>query len=513
MSFASLHFAIFLPLVVLGYFYLPARFRWFLLLAGSWYFYATWEPIFLLLLLYSTLASWGGGFLIAGSASRRGAKTWLWVSVAAVLAPLFLFKYFNFVNAQLASLLGLHEPRVFNVTFILPLGISFFTFQALSYVIDVYRNDVPAERHFGVYALYKAFFPQLIAGPIERATRLLRTMQRLKHSPGSAEFAFDAARVSSGLRLMLWGYFKKLVIADNLAILVDEIYAGPTYYNGALLIVATYAFAYQIYCDFSGYSDIARGIARVLGIDLMVNFRRPYASADVQEFWRRWHISLSSWFRDYVYMPLGGSRVALPRWVLNVFVVFVLSGIWHGANWTFVIWGGLHGFYYAVGRLTKPARRWFPAALGRLPGALTAWRMFVTFHLVVFAWVFFRADGLTSALVVADKVLAAWPGFVVRLVGALPHLPFTVSWLPQVVRILDLPPGIAPQLVWNPMTQALLAAIVIMEVIEWLAERGAAARWFATAPLPVRWSGYAMVIAAVGVLAPFGANQFIYFQF
>jgi alginate O-acetyltransferase complex protein AlgI len=251
----------------------------------------------------------------------------------------------------------------------------------------------------------------------------------------------------------------------------------------------------------------------MLGIELMVNFRRPYAAVDMQDFWRRWHISLSSWFRDYVYLPLGGSHVALPRWILNIFSVFVLSGVWHGANWTFVIWGSLHGLYYVMGRLTLPARRWLPTMLRRWPRVLTTWRVFCTFHLVVFAWVFFRADGLTSALVIADKSLAAWPGFLTRLIGALPRLPLGDSSLSQVTRILDLPAGVAPQLVWNPTTQAVLLAIVVLEAIEWLGEHSSAARWFATAPSPVRWSGYAAVVAAVAVLAPFGANQFIYFQF
>ena len=513
MSFASLHFAVFLPLVVLGYFHLPERFKWRLLLAASWYFYASWEPIFLLLLLFSTVASWVGGFLIAGSASRRSARAWLWAAVGAVLAPLILFKYFNFINAQLAELFAMHRPRVVDVTFILPLGISFFTFQALSYVIDVYRGDVAAERHFGVYALYKAFVPQLVAGPIERATRLLRTMQRLKAAPGSAEFSFDAARVSSGLRLMLWGFFKKVVIADNLAVIVDEIYAGPTYYHGMLLLLATYAFAYQIYCDFSGYSDIARGIARMLGIDLMLNFCRPYASADIQEFWRRWHISLSSWFRDYVYFPLGGDRVGMWRWILNIVVVFVLSGIWHGANWTFVAWGALHGSYYAIGRLTRPFRRWIPATLGRIPLVWNAWRVFVTFHLVVFAWIFFRADSLTSALVIADKVLAEWLNFIGRLAHDIVRLPLDgSSWFPVIQDVVRLPIA-ETYLVWNEGTRAVIAAILVMEFVDWFGERTAAARWFERSPLPVRWAGYAVVIATVTILAPFGAKQFIYFQF
>jgi D-alanyl-lipoteichoic acid acyltransferase DltB (MBOAT superfamily) len=512
MSFASLHFAVFLPLVVLGYFHLPLRFRWLLLLVASWYFYACWEPIFLLLLLYSTAASWAGGFAIAGASTRRAAKAWLWVAVVAIVAPLFLFKYFNFVNAQLATLLALHEPRAFNIQFVLPLGISFFTFQALSYVIDVYRNDIPAERHFGVYALYKAFFPQLVAGPIERATRLLRTIQRLARDPASPEFAFDAARISSGLRLMLWGFFKKLVIADNLALLVDEIYAGPTAYDGRLLIVATYAFAFQIYCDFSGYSDIARGIARIFGIELMLNFRRPYAAANVQEFWRRWHISLSSWFRDYVYLPLGGNQVALSRWILNIFVVFVLSGIWHGANWTFVAWGALHGAYFVAGRLTGPIRAPVAALLGRVPGLLPTVRVFVTFHLIVIAWIFFRADSLTSALVILDKTLADWLNFFGALARAIFYAPIDARWATIITDNYRISAA-ELFLIWNPMTKALVAAILVMELVEWLGERTGAGRWLPHSPPALRWSGYAVLLAAIVVLAPFGTNQFIYFQF
>jgi hypothetical protein len=245
----------------------------------------------------------------------------------------------------------------------------------------------------------------------------------------------------------------------------------------------------------------------------MVNFRRPYASADIREFWRRWHISLSSWFRDYVYMPLGGNRATPVQWLRNICIVFILSGIWHGANWTFVAWGGLHALYYVVGRLAEPFRRRATASSGRAPRLLGAWRVFVTFHLVVFAWIFFRADSVTSALVIAIKVVTAWPDVVVRLAHRLVLLPFDGAAGSAIVSdVLKLDQTWTATL-WNPMTQALLVAILLVELTDWLGERTAAAQWFARSPLPIRWSGYAVLVAAVAILAPFGSNQFIYFQF
>lgn len=307
MSFTSFHFVLFLPIVVAIYFMAPKKYMWIILLVASWYFYMSWQPIFLLLLIYVTAVSFFPVFPMVGAQSEFVKRVWLTISVVLTVLPLALFKYFNFLNHELGRLLGLNisnGPGVLDYHFILPVGISFFTFQALSYVIDAYYGRVKTER-FGIYALYIAFFPQLVAGPIERATHLLPQMTQLRDNPNDPIHAFDGPRAVEGARLILWGLLKKLVIADNLGQVVDVLYGAPGSFSGFQMLLATYFFAYQIYCDFSGYTDIARGVAKIFGFELMLNFNSPYMSQSIPEFWRRWHISLSTWFRDYVYKPLG----------------------------------------------------------------------------------------------------------------------------------------------------------------------------------------------------------------
>ncbi|MCG3157767.1 MAG: Peptidoglycan O-acetyltransferase [bacterium] len=403
MLFNSWQFLIFFPLVVAAYFLLPHRLRWMLLLGASYYFYMCWKPEYALLLMFSTVIDYYTGLQMGKATSARKRKFYLGVSLSSNLGILFLFKYFNFLNASARAVFDqfnlFYNVPMFEL--LLPVGISFYTFQTLSYSIDVYRGRLAPEKHLGMFALYVTFFPQLVAGPIERSTNLLPQFYRVH--------GIDRQRILDGLKLMLWGFFKKIVIADRLAVYVNQAYNNPAGASGADLLVATYFFAFQIYCDFSGYSDIAIGAARVMGFELMENFRRPYLSQSIAEFWQRWHISLSTWFKDYLYIPLGGNRVAKWRWLCNLFIVFLVSGLWHGANWTFVVWGALHGFYLVFSIWTDNARRWLWQAvrLDRLAGVVRVTRMLLTFHLVLFAWIFFRANHLADAYLIITKIAPA----------------------------------------------------------------------------------------------------------
>lgn len=344
-------------------------------------------------MLISTGTAYFAALGITRSNKPGEKKAILWTCLTVLLGILFAFKYFNFVNASFRSVLAyfsvpLNVPY-FNV--LLPVGISFYTFQKISYVVDVFHDKVKAEKHFGIFAVYSCFFPQLVAGPIERAQHLLHQFYE-KH-----EFSYENA--VSGLRLILWGFFKKVAVADRLSIMVQAVYNDPRSYPGPPLVVATLFFAFQIYCDFSGYSDIAIGSARLLGFDLMLNFRQPYFSRSIPEFWRRWHISLSTWFKDYVYIPLGGSRVVRWRWYYNLFITFLISGLWHGANWTFAAWGALHGCYMLAdsvfGKYRDGLRERLGGRAGR--GLFDAVNIALTFCLVVIAWIPFRAKNFGDA--------------------------------------------------------------------------------------------------------------------
>lgn len=400
MLFNSFAFLAFFPTVVALYFLTPHRFRWILLLAASYYFYGCWKVAYLSLIVISTAVDYVVGLGLGAANRTRDRRFLLAASLGVNLGLLFAFKYWGFFAASTTAVLGTfniaaHFPRL---DVLLPVGISFYTFQTLSYTIDVYKGKRPPERHLGVFAVYVAFFPQLVAGPIERSTHLLPQFLREHH--------FDRERLTAGLRLMLWGMVKKVVIADRLAIYVDRVYGDAAGHDGITLLVASVMFGFQIYCDFSGYSDIAIGAARILGFDLMTNFRQPYFSQSIREFWQRWHISLSTWFRDYVYIPLGGSRHGTARMYLNVFATFLVSGLWHGANWTFVVWGGLHGLYLTYSILTERPRAAMARAAGldRVPGLLTVWRILATNVLVTFAWVFFRADSVPEALAILGRI-------------------------------------------------------------------------------------------------------------
>jgi alginate O-acetyltransferase complex protein AlgI len=410
MLFNSFEFLVFFLGVTLLFWILPHRFRWMLLLGASCGFYMAFIPKYILILLVTILIDYSAALYIVRVEGVRKQSA-LYLSVFSTCMVLFIFKYFNFFNANLshlASVLGWNYPvGVLNI--ILPIGLSFHTFQSLSYVIEVYRGKQPAEKHFGIYALYVMFYPQLVAGPIERPQNLLRQLRDHK--------IFNGSQLDSGLKLMMWGFFKKVVVADRLAPFVNTLYGAPGSYTGIQLLLATFFFAYQIYCDFSGYSDIARGAARCMGFELMVNFDFPYVSRSISEFWRRWHVSLSSWFKDYVYVPLGGNRVSRRRWYGNLMVTFVISGLWHGANWTFLVWGALNGLYLILEAGTKQGRdqlwRRLPSFYEthlRRSGALL-----LTFGLTCFAWIFFRASSLGDALLICGKIFSGssaggfWP--------------------------------------------------------------------------------------------------------
>lgn len=323
-------YAVFLPIVFIVYWAIPHRFRWPVLLAASCYFYMSWNAKYIVLILFTTLVSYTAARLLGRCGSKRQKQWVLFGAAALCLGVLVIFKYAGFLLGNFYAALsafGIH-PHPVTVSLMLPVGISFYTFQTLSYVIDVYRGEIPAEKHFGIYATFVSFFPQLVAGPIERTANLLPQLRK--------EHFFDADKALCGAKRMLWGFFKKLVIADNLAPFVDMVYADVTSYYGVDFAIVIVFFSVQIYCDFSGYSDIAVGTAKLLGIDLMTNFKSPYLSASIREFWSRWHISLSTWFRDYVYIPLGGNRCSGLRHKANLLATFLLSGLWHGASWNFV---------------------------------------------------------------------------------------------------------------------------------------------------------------------------------
>jgi alginate O-acetyltransferase complex protein AlgI len=481
MLFNSIEFLLFFPLVAVAYFLAPHRYRWALLLVASYWFYMAWEPSYALLLLTTTVVAWTASLGMQRATNRAGRRPWLIASLVINFGILFSFKYLNlFAEAAefFARVLGGATLALPHLDVLLPVGISFYTFQTLSYSIDVYRGDREHERHFGIFALFVSFFPQLVAGPIERSTTLL---PQLHHS-----YDFDYRRVVSGLQLMVWGFFKKLVIADRLSIYVDQVYGAPADFGGPVLALATIFFAYQIYCDFSGYSDIAIGASQVLGYDLMLNFRQPYHAASVQGFWRRWHISLSTWFRDYLYIPLGGSRVSVARWYTNLMIVFVVSGLWHGAAWTFMAWGALHGFYLVFALASADARAKLHRRIGldRIPALHKAGQIVTTFGLVTFAWIFFRADSIGDAGLIVGRI-------------------FTEFTLPS-----DWYLGMGAYDFWVG-----LVAILILETVH-LGQRTQRLRpLVAGLPTPVRWSLYYGCAMLLLLFANTDGGKFLYFQF
>ena len=484
MLFNSLEFLIFFPIVSILYFLIPHRFRWVLLLIASYIFYMFWRPIFILLIILSTLIDYLAALgMEKHELNSRGRKAFLTLSLISNLGLLFLFKYFNFFSDVLSIITG----NNFNViALVLPMGISFYTFQTLSYSIDVYKGDRASERHLGYFALYVTFFPQLVAGPIERSTKLLPELKKINK--------YEYTRVVEGLKKMTWGFFKKLVIADNLAIAVNHVYGDVNNMSGLTLLIATIFFAYQIYCDFSGYSDIAIGSAKIMGIDLMENFKRPYFSRSIREFWSRWHISLSTWFRDYLYKPLGGSRKGILRTTINVATVFIISGLWHGAAFTFIVWGAIHGIYQIYENLTLKTRFkiWEKLKLNNsLIQTFIQW--FTTMSVVLLSWIFFRANNLTDAINITTRIF----NDIVSL-----NIFSNVSSMIGRTNI-----GLTRLIV-------VFIAVLILELSQYLDEN-----WnFDLLNLPfrfkkIRWLAYYLIIFWILLFGAFGQSEFIYFQF
>ncbi len=353
----------------------------------------SWNASYVFLILFTTIVSYVSAILIAKSNSKKRKKAYLVITLMASLGTLFFFKYFNFLIDSIYSLLNIvyvNQVAVPALDVLLPVGISFYTFQTLSYTIDIYRNEIAPEKHFGIYALYVSFFPQLVAGPIERSSNLLPQFRTF--------YKVNIDNIIIGLKFIIMGFFMKLVVADRLSIYVNAIYNNLHEHNGMTLALATFFFSFQILCDFAGYSNIAIGVAKWFGYDLMLNFRRPYFATSISDFWRRWHISLSTWFRDYLYIPLGGSRVTIKREYFNLFITFLISGLWHGANWTFLIWGALHGLYLTI-------EKYFKINKITSKGVIRIFRTFFVFTLVSFAWIFFRANSISDSSYIVSSII------------------------------------------------------------------------------------------------------------
>ncbi len=407
MLFNSFHFLIFFPIICLIYFFIPKKLRYLWLLVTSYYFYMSWNAKYALLIAISTVITWVSGLIITKCKSISGKRLTVAMSFISNLGILFFFKYFDFALHNLNRILSFAGIQALDNPFdiLLPVGISFYTFQALSYTVDVYRGEIEAEKNPLRYALFVSFFPQLVAGPIERSKNLLTQVKNVDSIK-----LFNYKRVVSGLIMMLWGLFQKMVIADRLSIFVDHIFANTYAYGTIELALAAIAFALQIYCDFGGYSTIAIGAAQVMGFTLMDNFDTPYFATNIKDFWRRWHISLSSWFKDYLYIPLGGNRCSRIRRYCNLMITFLVSGLWHGAAWTYVIWGGLHGLYQVLGDILKPLRQKIVKFFKTDTTAFSYkfGQILFTFSITTFAWIFFRAANLGEALYFIERLFTKW---------------------------------------------------------------------------------------------------------
>jgi alginate O-acetyltransferase complex protein AlgI len=482
MLFNSISFAVFLPIVFILYWFATKgnfRVQNILLLVSSYFFYACWDWRFMFLLIFSTLLDYFTGIKIYESDERKRKLFWLRISVGVNLGFLGVFKYYNFFSSSFAnglSLLGVNA-NLGSLQLVLPIGISFYTFHGLSYVLDLYRNRIKPERNFIDYSVFVSFFPLLVAGPIERATHLLPQILKKRE--------FDYTKAVDGLRQILWGLFKKIVIADNCAEYANIIFNNSADFSGSTFAIGAFFFAIQIYCDFSGYSDIAGGTARLFGIELLRNFSFPYFSRDIAEFWRRWHISLSSWFKDYLYIPLGGSKGGMWMKIRNTFIIFLVSGFWHGANWTFIAWGFLNALYIMPSIVFKTNRNNLDiVARGKyLPSISEFFAIGITFSLTAFAWIFFRADSVPHALRYISEIFS--------------YSFFTIPYFPGIGKSLPI-----------------ILLITIFFIIEWLGrEQQHAIACLATKwNPPIRWGIYYSIILAIFYFTG-KEQQFIYFQF
>lgn len=489
MLFNSLSFALFLPIVfILYWFVVRNNFKQqnILLLFASYFFYACWDYRFLFLLMFSTLLDYFSGLKMDAANSRLQKKIWFWLSIIINLGFLGIFKYYNFFAESFAeslSMLGINV-NLWTLKVILPVGISFYTFHGLSYVVDIYNEKIKAEKNFVDYAVFVSFFPLLVAGPIERATHLLPQIQRNR--------SFDSSKAIDGLRQILWGLFKKIVIADSCAQFANQIFNNSEGYSGLALVFGALFFTFQIYCDFSGYSDIALGTARLFGIELLRNFAFPYFSRDIAEFWRRWHISLSTWFRDYLYIPLGGSKGGTLKKVRNTFIIFIVSGFWHGANWTFMMWGFLNALYIMPSILFNTNRNNLDnVAQGKtFPSVKELFQMLITFSLTVIAWIFFRARSIHHALAYIRDMFK----------GLFQQETY----------------GSAASFFKHEVGFALPALLVFFMVTEWLGreQQYAIQEVGVKFKRPVRWALYYGLVLIIFYFAGSGKEQeFIYFQF
>lgn len=489
MLFNSFEFAVFFPVIVTLYFLLPHPRRWILLLVGSYYFYGSWQVEFLALILASTLIDYFAAQKIAAAKDKRRRVGFLLLSILGNMGPLLVFKYLDFFNssiAELANIIGWNYP-IEALNLILPVGISFYSFQTLSYTIDVFNKKIQPENHFGIFALYVSYFPQLVAGPIERPGNLIPQLRK--------KISINWARIRSGLTQMLWGFFMKLVIADRAAVIVNQIYDSPQKFDGLPLVFATVFFAFQILGDFAGYSNIAIGASRILGIDLMKNFDRPYFSKSIAEFWRRWHISLSTWFRDYVYIPLGGNRVVKWRLYYNILITFTISGLWHGAAWTFIAWGVLHGLYMVIGHITLDIRSKFKRLIGLKQTGLInrIWQVSFVFVLVCIGWVLFRATTFDDAVYILTN-----------LHTNLSEQISEIESFRDLARMLKVSAS-------NLMS--VIVGITVLLIVNLYQRRADYYQHFLQLPTFIRWSAYYLIILLILFFGSFEGEDFIYFQF
>lgn len=494
MLFNSLEFLIFFPIVTLLYFLIPHNLKVIFLLIASSIFYMAFKVEYILILFFLITVDYFAAFLISKAKGKKR-KIYLLLSIASNLGILFYFKYFNFFFESLSSIMHFDFPTL---SILLPLGLSFHTFQAMSYTIEVYKRKQKPEKNFFHYALYVMFFPQLVAGPIERPQHLLHQFYE-KHY-------FDYERVTNGIKLIAWGFFKKIVIADRLALFVDPIYNNnPVAQSGISFIFATILFSYQIYCDFSGYSDIAVGTAKILGFRLINNFNSPYFANSPSDFWRRWHISLSSWLRDYVYIPLGGNHVPIYIWPINILITFTLSGLWHGANWTFIIWGALHGVYIIVSNFLGKLINAFS-----LGSVIMKWKftrlmqIALTFCLVSFAWIFFRAKDVLDANYIATHLLKGLDSYT-----------NDVFLYTSIYSTLPLEAIAKPILVTRGINDLIIViiAIIAMQTVYFFQKKGDMWTYLSQKPFYIRWTAYSLLFWSIVIFGEFAKKQFIYFAF
>ena len=481
MLFNSITFAMFLPVVFILYYLVPHKYRWAFLLAASYVFYMNLHVGYGLLLFFTTVLTYTLARRLEETPVSSRKKLCLWGGVLPFVLILLVYKTANPLIGQLNQMIatGRLSLQPLTLTLLLPAGVSFYFFQSMGYLIDVYRGKISAERHFGYYALFVSFFPQLLAGPIGKADSLLPQYKEKR------PFVYE--NVTYGLKLMVWGYFKKLVIADVFALTVNRIYNNAQSYVGLVFIVATLMFAIEIYCDFSGYSDIATGCAKLFGIDLMTNFKSPYFSFSIREFWSRWHISLSTWFRDYVYIPLGGNRVAKWRHCLNLLVTFLVSGFWHGSSLTYILWGGIHGFLQILETLFFPKKRKGVECRRRRHW----WQLPITFLLLCFTWIFFRANSIQDALWILSRLF--W------------DIERPLNYLQTGITCLELSPIAA---------MAMGLSVLVLALYDLASFKGDVIAAFSKQKFFIRWPIYVLFLVLIALFAPKGvATEFIYFQF